>query len=215
VGDRAILSTPGFRRARGRSQIEKRANHIICSVPFANSLTRSRSLVTFLPIESVAPIVSLHQGPPNPTKDDDASILTEHVRNGPHNKLVISELFAGSRKASKRTLPYDLSADEIKHALPSPQHEDIRETKRPQDRLGCSCRARSGSNEQSMLAQMEGCLDHSIALTAGSTGIWTEDEVIKLKDAIQRHTVAIIGMQLLPWFLVERKDIVIRDGMIF
>jgi hypothetical protein len=38
-----------------------------------------------------------------------------------------------------------------------------------------------------MLAQMKGCLDHSIALKAGSTGNWTEDEAIKLKDAIQTH----------------------------
>jgi hypothetical protein len=58
------------------------------------------------------------QSPPTPTEDDEASIPTEHVRNGPH-------LSAGSRKAAKRTFPWDLKADEIQLALPDPQGEVI------------------------------------------------------------------------------------------
>jgi hypothetical protein len=58
------------------------------------------------------------QGPPTPTEDDEASIPTEHVGNGPHAS-------AGSRKAAKRTFPWDLQADEIKLVLPDPQGEAI------------------------------------------------------------------------------------------
>jgi hypothetical protein len=69
------------------------------------------------------------QGPPTtPTEDDDASIPTEHVRNGPN---LIEHSQSVRRKAAKRTLPWKLTADEIQLALSPPQDEDIRETKRP------------------------------------------------------------------------------------
>ncbi len=35
------------------------------------------------------------------------------------------------RKAAKRTLPWDLAAEEIELAIPPQQDEDIQETKRP------------------------------------------------------------------------------------
>jgi protein involved in temperature-dependent protein secretion len=53
--------------------------------------------------------------------------------------------------------------------------------------LGCNRRAGSGSNEKSVLEQMEKCSEPSIALTAGRTGTWTEDEDSKLKDAVRTH----------------------------
>jgi hypothetical protein len=67
------------------------------------------------------------QGPSTtPTEDDEASIPTEHVRNGPS----MNRTFTVRRKAAKRTLPWKLTADEIQLALSPPQDEDIRETKR-------------------------------------------------------------------------------------
>jgi hypothetical protein len=64
------------------------------------------------------------QVPPTPPEDDEASIPTEeHVRNGPN-------LSAGSRKAKKRALPWNLTARDI-FLVPPPRAEDIQETKRP------------------------------------------------------------------------------------
>jgi uncharacterized protein (DUF2237 family) len=68
------------------------------------------------------------QGPPStPTEDDEASIPTEHVRNGPNQ----NRIFTLRRKAAKRTFPWELTADEIQLASPPPHDEDTRETKRP------------------------------------------------------------------------------------
>jgi hypothetical protein len=67
------------------------------------------------------------QGPPTPTEDEDASIPTEHMQNGP-------DLSAGSRKAAKRTFPWDLKADEIQLALPPQEGEVI--PARKKQRLG-------------------------------------------------------------------------------
>jgi hypothetical protein len=67
------------------------------------------------------------QDPPTPTEDDEASIPTEHVRNGPN----LNRTFTVRRKAAKRILPWDLPIDEIQLALPRPQDEDIQERKRP------------------------------------------------------------------------------------
>jgi hypothetical protein len=60
----------------------------------------------------------------NPMEDEEASMLMEHVRNGPH-------LSAGTRKVAKRTFPWDLRTTEIDPALPPPQDEEVRDTKRP------------------------------------------------------------------------------------
>jgi hypothetical protein len=63
-----------------------------------------------------------------PTEDDFAFVPTEHhVRNGTN----LNRTFTVRRKAAKRTFPWDLSADEVQLALPRPQDEDTRETKRP------------------------------------------------------------------------------------
>jgi hypothetical protein len=75
------------------------------------------------------------QDPPTPTEVDEAeaSIPTEHVRNGLN--LNQYPTFTVRRKAAKRTFPWKLRADEIQLASPRPQDEDedeeIRETKRP------------------------------------------------------------------------------------
>jgi hypothetical protein len=47
-------------------------------------------------------------------------------------------------------------------------------------------------------------LGSSIDRAYGGTGTWTEDEGIKLKDAVQ-STVARIGVQLPRWFWIEHK----------
>jgi hypothetical protein len=62
-----------------------------------------------------------------PMEDVEASIPMEHVRDG------TTRLNAGSRKAAKRTFPWDLSVEEINLASPPPQDEDeaIHAAKRP------------------------------------------------------------------------------------
>jgi hypothetical protein len=68
------------------------------------------------------------QGPSaTPTEGDQASIPTEHALNSPN----LNRTFTVRRKAAKRTFPWELTADEIQLALPRPQDEDTRETKRP------------------------------------------------------------------------------------
>jgi hypothetical protein len=57
-------------------------------------------------------------------------------------------------------------------------------------------------------------LDPSIALTAGRTGKWTEDEDTKLKDVYKR-SVRRIGSQLPSWSQVERIDSAVTDGIMF
>jgi hypothetical protein len=64
------------------------------------------------------------KGPLTSTEDDEASVPTQHLRNGPI-------LSAGSRKAAKRTFPSDLTVEDIQLALPPLQDEDIQEKKRP------------------------------------------------------------------------------------
>jgi hypothetical protein len=63
-----------------------------------------------------------------PTEDDEASVPSEHVINGPN----LNRTFTVRRKAAKRILPWDLPADEIQLVPPRPQDEDIiQEKKRP------------------------------------------------------------------------------------
>jgi hypothetical protein len=77
------------------------------------------------------------QGLPNPnptpaTKDEEVSIPpTENVSDAPNLNTVIKH-----RKAAKRTLPWDLPADELELVSPPPpppppQDEDIRTRKKP------------------------------------------------------------------------------------
>jgi hypothetical protein len=62
------------------------------------------------------------------TEDDDdkASISTENVREDPN----LNDTFFVRRKVAKRTLPWDLSVDELELVTP-PQAEDTPATKRP------------------------------------------------------------------------------------
>jgi hypothetical protein len=65
------------------------------------------------------------QNPP-PTEDDKASISTENVGDDPHLNRTVN----ARRKAAKRTLPWDLSVNELE--LMSPQQgEDIPARKKP------------------------------------------------------------------------------------
>jgi hypothetical protein len=66
------------------------------------------------------------QGPPTPAEDDEASVPTETVMNGPN----LNRTFTVRRKAAKRILPWDLPVDEIQLALPR-QHEYIPARKKP------------------------------------------------------------------------------------
>jgi hypothetical protein len=68
------------------------------------------------------------QGPPTPTstEEDEASIPPEHVRSSPN----MNRAFTEHRRAAKRTLPWDLPADELELVSP-PQAEHSQATKRP------------------------------------------------------------------------------------
>jgi hypothetical protein len=58
--------------------------------------------------------------------DDEASTSTENAREDPN----LNGTFAARRKAARRTLPWDLSVDDLELVSSSPQAEDVRATKR-------------------------------------------------------------------------------------
>jgi hypothetical protein len=66
------------------------------------------------------------QVPPIGTEDDEVSIPMEHLRNGPDMNCTFTE----DRRASKRTLPWDLPADELELVAP-PQAKDTQDRNRP------------------------------------------------------------------------------------
>jgi myb proto-oncogene protein len=70
-----------------------------------------------------------------------------------------------------------------------------------------------GRTEKQCSNRWHNGLDPRIALKAGSTCQWTEDEGLKLKAAVHMHG-ARIGPQLPHWFLLERKSSVGIDGRI-
>jgi hypothetical protein len=67
------------------------------------------------------------------TEDDEASIPTENVRDDPSPNLHTNGEVKLRRKAAKRTLPWDLPADELEVVSPPPplQSEDIRARNKP------------------------------------------------------------------------------------
>jgi hypothetical protein len=64
-----------------------------------------------------------------PSEEAEASISTENVREGPN----LNCTFPARRKAAKRTLPWDLSVDELELVSPPPppEAEDIQARKKP------------------------------------------------------------------------------------
>jgi hypothetical protein len=56
-----------------------------------------------------------------------------------------------------------------------------------QQGLGCSCRASSGSNEYPVLSRWCSALDPNFNGANRRWGKWTQDEVIKLKEAVQTY----------------------------
>jgi hypothetical protein len=74
------------------------------------------------------------QGPT--TEEAEASVSTEHVREGPDtvtSQNTVNGSVAVRRKVAKRTLPWDLSAGELDLVSPPspPQAEVIPATKKP------------------------------------------------------------------------------------
>jgi hypothetical protein len=156
------------------------------------------------------------QGPPTtPTEDAEASIPTEHVRNGPN----LNHTFTLRRKAAKRTFPWELTADEPQLASPPPQDEDIRETKRPRLEEPVATSTDEATAETTLhditlvlsppdapsdaavtelitevlseLAHDGATTDHVTdiqpnARTTGATGRWTPEEDAKLISAITK-----------------------------
>jgi hypothetical protein len=155
------------------------------------------------------------QSPPTPTEDNEASIPMEHVLSGPH-------LSAGSgRKATKRSLPWNLVARKIHGALPPPQDEDIPAMKKPRLDKPYSTSTDEATTENmshdTMVAltspdaaaytndhaDSDPVMDiHPNATTARAgtwtaeadtnattarAGKWAEEEDIKLKNAVQKH----------------------------
>jgi hypothetical protein len=68
------------------------------------------------------------QGPPNPTEEDEASVPTEPVPDDPHSS---GGAFMLRRRAAKRTVPWDLAAEELDLLSPPPQAVDIPARKKP------------------------------------------------------------------------------------
>jgi hypothetical protein len=138
------------------------------------------------------------QDPPTTsTEDDEASIPTEHDRNGPSMNPTITV----RRKAAKRSLPWKLAADEIQLALsPPPQDEDTRATKRPrlEEPVPTSTDGAATNTTSATIAvalpPSETTADHTEsdpmtetqpnARTTGATGHWTLLEDAKLISAV-------------------------------
>jgi hypothetical protein len=133
------------------------------------------------------------QGPhTTPTEDDEASIPTEHVRNGPN----LNRTFTVRRKAAKRTLPWKVTADEIQLALSPLQDEDIRETKRRrlEEPLDEAATNTTPHTTAVALPSSDATADHTDsdpvtetqpnARTTGATGHFTLVEDAKLTSAV-------------------------------
>jgi hypothetical protein len=140
-----------------------------------------------------------------PTEDDDdeASISMENEEEDTN----LNDTFVVRRKAAKRTLPWDLSVDELELMSP-PQAEAIRATKRPrlEERSSASAEAAAAelpSHDTAVslpAADVYVAADHADANSVkGTQGTvhWTPEEDAKLnsavmnnsklKDAVQRH----------------------------
>jgi hypothetical protein len=129
-------------------------------------------------------IIIIMQGPPE-DNDDEGSISMENEREDP----TLSDTFAVRRKAAKRTLPWDLAADELELVSPQ-QAEDIRATKRP--RLEESSFALTDeaaaelSSHDTVVSLPAADADHADADPVKgyrATGSWTPQEDAKLNSA--------------------------------
>jgi hypothetical protein len=137
------------------------------------------------------------QGPPTtPTEDDEAFIPTEHARNSSN----LNRTFTMRRKATKRTFPWDLSAEEIKLAPPRPQDEYTRDTKRPrleepfptstdeattQNTSHSTTLALTLDADAANLAASDPVMDmHPNAMATGAVRCWTPEEDTKLTNAV-------------------------------
>jgi hypothetical protein len=76
---------------------------------------------------TTATYISMQAPPITPAEDDQASIPPEHVRSSPNlNRAVTLR-----RTAAKRTLPWDLRANELELVSSPPQADETQATKRP------------------------------------------------------------------------------------
>jgi hypothetical protein len=75
------------------------------------------------------------QGPPNPTKEDEASIPTELVPDGPHSSGGTVML---RRKAAKRTLPWDLVEGELDLLSPPPPQAEVNPSRKKRRAVAAS-----------------------------------------------------------------------------
>jgi hypothetical protein len=131
------------------------------------------------------------QDPPTtPTEDDEASIATEHMRKGP-------PLSAGSRKAIKCTLRWDLAEDEMQLALSQQQDGNVRETKRPRLEEPFSASTDKGPTENTLThpdadddndhTDSDPVMDiHPNARTARVCCRWKQEEDAKLISAVTK-----------------------------
>ena len=142
------------------------------------------------------------QVPPTLNQDDEAeaSLPTDHVRNGPNTNLNQYRTFTVRRKAAKRTFPWDLADDELQLAVPRPQDEDenIRETKRPrlEEPLITTETASQATTVALAPPDAAPAVDHAdsdpvmdMHPTAGTTQAlrcWTREEDAKLTSAVTK-----------------------------
>jgi hypothetical protein len=131
-------------------------------------------------------------GPSTPTEDDEASLPTEHVRNGPN----LNRTFTVRRKVAKRILPWDLPMDEIQLAPPLPQDKDS-PAKRPRlekpfPTLEDEATTKNTAHDTTVaLPPPDAAADsdpvmnmHPNAGTTGATYHWTPEEDVKLTSAV-------------------------------
>jgi hypothetical protein len=137
------------------------------------------------------------QGPTITTpNEDDASIPTEYVRNGPN----LNRTFTVRRKAAKRILPWDLPIDEIQLALPLPHDEYMRETNRPRLEEPVPTSAtdvatpKMTSHDTTVVLPPDAAADHADsdhvmdmhpnARASGAPRRWTPEEDVELTSAV-------------------------------
>jgi hypothetical protein len=192
------------------------------------------------------------QNPPTPAGNDEASIPIEtaSMSNGPNMKAEapiptetvsmsndsnMNRTVTNSRKAAKRTLPWDLNAGEL---LVS-QDEDNSARKKPrlQEPLPTATDEAAGRTDSPAFSVVlpPPAADNddvdtnadAVTDTQPNTGAstwatcrWTTDEDAKLTSAVANtskkkweRTVARIGIQWPHWFWVERDRSVVVDGI--
>jgi hypothetical protein len=164
------------------------------------------------------------QDPSTPTEVDEAeaSIPTEHGRDGPNTNLNCT--FTVRQKAEKRTFPWKLTADEIQLASPRPRDEDedeeIRETKRPRLEEPLHTSTDEGTTENTQHTTTvalpppdTAAVDHADSGsvmdmypklgTTGAIRCWTPEEHAKLTNAVTKTPKKKCGKELnIDWVTV-------------